>query len=91
MVYMNPFYRDNDEEGFRILRGKIQRWCEEQRLKKVAMVWIPSPVDEETAGLFNINPEARNTVLVYKKSKVAAKWVNMEYTEENRQKILNSL
>jgi len=91
MVYMNPAYKDNDEEGYRILRGKIRQWCEERQLKKVAMVWIPSPVDEETAGIFNINPEAKNTVLVYKKRKVAAKWVNMEYTEENWQKVLTSL
>jgi protocatechuate 3,4-dioxygenase, beta subunit len=91
MVYMNPLYKENDEEGHRILRGKIQRWCEEKYLRKVAMVWIPSPVDEETAGLFNINPEAKNTVLVYKKRKVAAKWVNIEYTKESTQRILNTL
>ena len=91
MVYMNPTYQENDDQGHRTLQAKIQQWCEEHQLKKVAMVWIPSPVDEESAALFNINPAARNTILVYKKRRVAAKWVNMEYTEENTQEILNTL
>lgn len=91
MVYMNPTYQENDDQGYRALQGKIRQWCEEQQLKKVAMVWVPSPVDEESAVLFNINPAAKNTILVYKKRRVAAKWVNMEYTEENTQKILNTL
>jgi len=91
LVYMNPTYQENDGQGYRVLQGKIRQWCEEQQLKKVAMVWVPSPVDEESAVLFNINPVAKNTILVYKKRRVAAKWVNMEYTDENTQKILDTL
>lgn len=91
IIYMNPFYKDNDAEGFRILQGKIRKWCEEQQLNKVAVVWVPSPVDEESAQLFKINPEAKNTVFIYKKRKVVAKWINMEYDEENTKTILNEL
>jgi len=91
VVYMNPFYKDTDAEGFRILQKKIRKWCEEQQLNKVAVVWVPSPVDEKSSGLFRINPKAKNTVFVYKKRKVAAKWVNMDYTEENTKSILNKL
>ena len=91
IVYMNPFYKDNDAEGFRILQGKIRKWCEDLQLNKVAVVWVPSPIDEESSQLFKINPEAKNTVFIYKKRKVAAKWVNMEYDEENTKAILNKL
>lgn len=55
------------------------------------MVWVPSPVDKESSRLFKINPDASNTVFVYKKRKVAAKWVNLDYTEENADNILNQL
>lgn len=91
IVYMNPFYKDNDEEGFRILQKKIRLWCEEQQLNKVAVVWVPSPVDQESSQLFRINPEAKNTVFVYKKRKVAAKWVDMDYNNDLANAILGQL
>ncbi|RYG44035.1 MAG: hypothetical protein EOO01_20240 [Chitinophagaceae bacterium] len=91
VIYMNPFYQENDAEESRIVQGKIAKWCEEKSLHKVAVVWVPSPVDEDTAQLFKINPEAKNTVLVYKKRKVASKWVNIEYDESASQSILYAL
>ncbi len=90
LIYMNPFYKENDAEGLHILQEKIRKWCEEQSLKKVAMLWVPSPVDEETCALFRINPEAKNTVFVYKKRRVAKKWVNIAYDNESAQSILSS-
>ena len=91
LVYMNPFYRENDEEGERILQNKIKEWCEKQNLNKVAMVWVPSPVDKETSQLYKINVNAKNTVLFYKKRKVTAKWVNVDYTKETVATILHKL
>jgi protocatechuate 3,4-dioxygenase, beta subunit len=91
LVYMNPFYKENDKEGLRILQKKIIEWCELQNLQQVAMVWIPSPVDEETAGLYKINPKARNTVFVYRKRRVVAKWVDAEYNDETAKNILNKI
>jgi protocatechuate 3,4-dioxygenase beta subunit len=91
IVYMNPFYKNNDPGKSRVLQKKIREWCEEQLLNKVAVVWVPSPVDQQSAQLFRINPAAKNTVFVYKKRKVAAKWVNLDYTEENTRTILNEL
>jgi protocatechuate 3,4-dioxygenase beta subunit len=91
LVYMNPFYKENDTEGLRILQNKIRKWCEQQNLERVAMVWIPSPVDKETAGTYKINPEAKNTVFVYKKRKVIAKWVNIEYDNESLKRILEKI
>jgi protocatechuate 3,4-dioxygenase, beta subunit len=92
LIYMNPFYQENNsaiETG--IIGRKVKEWCDKQNLKKVAMTWIPSPVDEETAGLYKINPEAKNTVFVYKKRKVTAKWVNVEYDNDSLKTILSSL
>jgi protocatechuate 3,4-dioxygenase, beta subunit len=91
-IYMNPFYKENNSDTEREIIGrKVREWCEKQGLQKVAITWIPSPVDAETAGLYSINPQAKNTVLVYKKRKVAAKWVNMEYDSESVKTILRTL
>ncbi|MGZ8537949.1 MAG: hypothetical protein ACXWV9_06760, partial [Flavisolibacter sp.] len=67
---------------------KIRNWCEKQNLQKLAVVWTPSPVDEETAGLYKINPKAENTVFVYKKRQIAAKWVNIDYSDISLMNIL---
>lgn len=92
LIYMNPHYKDNPNATAEdILKGKLKKWADEQGLKKVALTWIPSPVDEATAGLYNINPKAKNTVMVYKKREVAAKWVNVEYDEKTLKEILAAL
>jgi len=57
----------------------------------VAMVWVPSPVDKETSQLYKINKNVKNTVLFYKKRKVTAKWVNVDYTKETVNTILHQL
>jgi protocatechuate 3,4-dioxygenase beta subunit len=81
LIYMNPFYNKNDTEGTKILQRKLTRWCEDQNLQKVALVWVPSPIDENTCQIYRINPEAKNTVFLYKKRMVVAKWINMDYDQ----------
>ena len=91
LVYMNPAYKMNDRTGQIILQGKIEKWCIAQNLQQVAMIWVPSPIDEETAGVYKINPKADNTVFVYKKRKIAAKWVNIDYSDEFLEEMLKQL
>ncbi|HMR92216.1 MAG TPA: hypothetical protein PKC69_07870 [Chitinophagaceae bacterium] len=81
LVYTNPFYKENDKTENKIVRQKMEKWAQENNLQKVALLWVPSPVDAESSALFKINPEAKNTVFVYKKRKVAAKWVNIDYAD----------
>lgn len=90
-VYMNPFYKNSADPDYEIIGRKLKQWCEKQNLQKVAMTWIPSPLDEKTAGVYNINPDAKNTIFVYKSRRVAAKWVNVEYDRETLKNILNAL
>ncbi len=92
LIYMNPFYKDNpNATAEEILKGKLKKWADDQGLKNVALVWIPSPVDERTAGRYAINPKAKNTVFVYKRREIAAKWVNIDYDSETLKEILASL
>lgn len=92
LIYMNPFYKENpNATSQQILKGKLAKWGEEQNLKKVALTWIPSPIDETTAKVYDINPEAKNTVFVYKGRRVASKWVNIEYDGKSVAEILQAL
>lgn len=91
LVYMNPFHNQNSRQGEEILGGKIRKWCNEEGLKKVSMLWVPSPTDSKTCRLYKINPEAKNTVFVYKKRKVVAKWVNIEYDDASLESILKKI
>jgi protocatechuate 3,4-dioxygenase beta subunit len=91
LVYMNPFYNQNDAKGLEILGRKLRTWCDEQNLKHVAMLWVPSPIDAATCGKYKINPEAKNTVFIYKKRTVVDKWVNIEYDNETFEMILKKL
>jgi protocatechuate 3,4-dioxygenase, beta subunit len=90
LVYMNPTYKENDAQSQVVLRNKIIRWCNEQNLKKVAMLWVNSPVDENCT-LYHINPKAINTVMIYQKRKVICKWVNMDYSGDSIKHILTNL
>jgi protocatechuate 3,4-dioxygenase beta subunit len=89
LVYMNPFHKQNSNAESQIVSRKLKEWCQSQQLEKVAFTWIPSPVDPETAGVYKINPDAKNTVFVYKSRKVAAKWVNIEYDQATLKTILS--
>lgn len=90
IIYMNPTYNSNDATGQKILQQKLKKWCLEQNLQRVALLWVPSPVDEENCGAFKINPKAENTVFVYKKRKIAARWVNIDYSDESLKSILKN-
>lgn len=79
VMYMNP-----NQEPTSVVEDKLKRFAEKNELKKVAITYIPGPRDEDTAGLYKINPDAeiRNTVIVYKKRGAFAKQVNMTSTDD---------
>lgn len=90
LIYMNPAYKENDAPSQAVLRKKLMQWCEENQLKKVTLLWTSSPVDEN-CKLYKINPKVTNTVFVYQKRKVVEKWINIDYTSDDVNKILNTL
>ncbi len=90
IIYMNPTYNINDAAGQKKLQAKLKNWCEKENLKKVALLFVPSPVHEESCGLFKINPKVENTVFIYKKRKITDKWVNIDYSDESLKAILQN-
>ncbi len=91
LVYMNPFHEKLSKAEEKIVQKKLTEWAVERNLQKVALVWVPSPTDHETSGKYKLNPDAINTVFLYKKRKVAEKWVNMEYDQQSISTILRML
>lgn len=56
----------------------------ELNLSKVALTFVPSFSDRESeVDLNRINPEAENTFLIYKRSRVIDKYVNLKPDREN--------
>ena len=86
-IHTGPASREEEKRSKEALRN----WCAARSLKNIAVVWVPSLTDAETTALYRINPAADNTVLVYRKRKVAAKWVNMEYHAEAVKAMLREL
>lgn len=75
IMYMNPDKKPSAE-----VMKTLSVFSAGLKLNRVALTFIPNPSDPETAGLFEINPDknVRNTVLIYKKRKVAGKLINLE-------------
>jgi protocatechuate 3,4-dioxygenase beta subunit len=61
-------------------------------LQKIALTFVPSFTDSESeANLNNINPEAANTLVIYRHRTIVDKYVNLQPTEENFNKISAAL
>ena len=78
IMSMNPAGKTVTEIN-RMLDG----FSRKNNLQNVALTHVPSPTDPETAGLYKINPKANNTVFIYNRRKVIAKFIN--YNIDNGQ------
>ncbi|KMQ59470.1 intradiol ring-cleavage dioxygenase [Chryseobacterium angstadtii] len=65
---------------------------EELHLKKTALCFVPSFSDKETeVNLNKINPDFKNTFIIYKHRNIVDKYVNLEAGNENFGKISKAL
>ena len=78
LIYTNP-----DRLPFPEVESKLAALGRALSVRHVAVTYVPSPKDPETAALNGINPMARNTVIVYSHRRVFDKFVNFEPTEGN--------
>ena len=78
VIYMNPEKKSSAE-----IEKMLTTVASDNKLKKVALTYIPSPTDSETAGLYDINPNraVKNTVIIYHDRTTFEKYVNFEPTE----------
>jgi protocatechuate 3,4-dioxygenase beta subunit len=80
LIFMNP-----ERLNPVALEKRLQQFAKENKLKHVAVLCIPSPQDEKSAGLYRINPNkgTRNTVFIYKSRRVFDKYVNFDVSGKN--------
>lgn len=84
VMFMNP-----KQENVQHLKEKLKSFSEKLGLTNVAFTFITSPTDKETAGVYAINPKARNTIFAYKKRVIVKKFVNFDPHKENFSTLLS--
>src|SRR5688572_14838210 len=85
VMYMNPEMKSSTE-----IEKMLTTFAVNNKLKKVALTYIPNPTDPETAGLYDINPDkaVKNTVIVYRARYAFDKYVNFVPTENAIQALI---
>jgi protocatechuate 3,4-dioxygenase, beta subunit len=88
LVYMNPELKSKED-----IEKLLSEFSRENNLKKLAVTYIPAPDDEETAGSYEINPDAKvkNTIFVYKKRGVVEKVINFVATDTSIKQLLSRI
>ena len=84
VIYMNPKH-----ESTELLKQKLTDYAQKLELKNVALTFIHSPTDAETAGVYAINPKMKNTIFGYKKRVLTKKLVDFNANTENFSTLIN--
>lgn len=77
-IYMNPSRQTPAE-----IEAKLTTFSQKLNLKNIAVTFIPSPEDKETAVLNEINPRLKNTIIVFRKRRVIDKFTEFTPMEIN--------
>jgi len=71
---------------------ELEKLGTELDLQKVALTFVPSFKDKSSEiNLNKIDPNVKNTFLIYKRSNIIDKYVDLEPNQENFKKIINRL
>ncbi len=84
--YLKVYFVYGNEEGYSksARENELAKIGRELNLEKVAMTFVPSFSDRESEIELNeINPKAENTFILYKRSRVIGKFVNMKPNHES--------
>lgn len=71
-------YMNTERKSLEEVNNYTRSFANENNLKKIAITYIPSPDDPQTAGLYNINENVSNTILAYKARRVVAKYIDYD-------------
>ncbi len=92
--YLKVFFVYGNEANYdrESRQQELQQLGASMDLEQVALTFVPSFKDESSEVHFNqINPEAENTFLIYKRSSIIDKYIDLKPSEENFRKIKNKL
>lgn len=83
---MKVYFIYGNEQSFnRINRDReLSKLGEQLNLEKIALTFVPSFSDSESeVDLNKINPKADNTIILYKRSRIIDKFINIKPSQEN--------
>jgi len=92
--YLKIYFVYGNENGFNKAKriARLQNLGEELNLSYVALTFVPSLSDKQSDIYLNeINPELENTFILYKRSKVIDKFINLKPSPKNFKMILDRL
>ncbi|TYA56322.1 dioxygenase family protein [Formosa maritima] len=92
--YLKAYFIYGNESNYNLNNRKqeLEKLGNELELTKVALTFVPSFSDKASEVYLNkINPNVENTFLIYKRSNIVDKYVNLKPTPENLIKITNLL
>lgn len=85
LIYTNPQGLSREQ-----IEAKLAELGQKLNLQKIALTYVPGLDDKASDVYLNrINPQTRNTVIVYNNRRVADKFVDLSFTEQNT-KLLES-
>lgn len=92
--YLKVYFVYGNEQNYskNNRQKELEKLGNELGLKNVALTYVPSFTDSESEiDLNKINPNADNTFIVYKRSKIIAKFVNLTPSKTNFDKLIKTL
>lgn len=77
-------YGNSENYDFSSREKELEELGEELGIKKTALTFVPSFDDRESEAYLNkINPDAENTIIIYKHRVIVDKYVNLSPVKEN--------
>ena len=92
--YLKAYFVYGNENGYskNTRQAELEKIGNELNLKNVALTFVPSMTDSESeVNLNKINPDVENTFVIYRHRSIINKFINLEPTADNFEKISNTL
>ena len=92
--YLKAYFIYGNEKGYSKSKreNELENLGKELQLKKIALTFVPSFSDRESDVFLNrVNPETKNTFIVYKRSNVVEKYIDLKPGPENFNLIIRRL
>lgn len=92
--YLKVYFVYGDPSNYSEANSKklLENLGHDLQLKKVALTFVPSFTDKDSKiYLNNINPTVDNSFIIYKRSRIIGKYINLQPTKDNFALIKNCL
>jgi len=92
--YLKVYFVYGNEKGYDKAKrtNELENLGRELKLEKLALTFVPSFTDSESEiDLNKINPEVENTFIIYKRSRIVGKFINLKPSPHNFKMVSTNL